>query len=300
MMEPASPLAAAMKSSTATLNNLFAMKACLGLFAALCWTACDRAASEKGEQARGTGPQTTNVLLATKPGGLQEAVSARVAARQHALLTTSPDANEVHRLMQEFATASDDRRQDILALLGASSAPDAWAFLTDQAATGSRATRLAALDALAMHAGGDPSPAILACLASDDVEIRALSATLLGRSAKDSTAWSAAALDPSPDVRVAYHAAIADASKDIRMHAARASLANGDPQLRLEGASVAGTARSKEAADLLIQLLHDPVAGDTAAEGLFYFFGRSFEDPFTAQTWWQSNKESFTEDLMAK
>jgi HEAT repeat protein len=240
-----------------------------------------------------------NALLATKADGVSEAVAARVAARERSTLSP-PTAAETGRLMQEFETATDERKSEIALILGASAAPEAWSFLLAQVGSGSRAVRMAVLDAIALHKGGDPSPAILTSLSSADAETRSLAATLLGRSAKDPRAWATAAVDPSPDVRVAYHEAIATAPVDVQLHAARTALASSDPQLRREGASVAGTARSKQATDLLIPLLQDPDLADTVAEGLFYFFGRSFDTAAEAQAWWQSNREKFTEDLIAK
>jgi len=273
-------------------RSIFIMLAAHGL------ASCDNNTPPDSETATPARPPA-EALLTTEAGGVSEAVAARVASRERST-PSPPTAAETGRLMEELETATDERKSEIALMLGASAAPEAWPFLLAQVGSGSRAVRMAVLDAIALHKGGDPSPAILPSLSSADAEIRALAATLLGRSAKDPNAWATAAVDPSPDVRVAYHEAVAAAPVDIQLQAARTALASSDPQLRREGVSVAGTARSKQAADLLIPLLQDPDLADTAAEGLFYFFGRNFETAAEAQAWWQSNREKFTEELIAK
>jgi hypothetical protein len=56
--------------------------------------------------------------------------------------------------------------------------------------------------------------------------------------------------------------------------------------------------RNKTAVELLIPLLDDPEAGGIAADGIFYFFGRSFNSAAEARVWWFDEKESFTSDLL--
>lgn len=282
---------------TASWNNA-GRKSCLSLFAALSLPACDQRNPDNGAPALGTDHRPpARVLLTTQPDGIQEVVAARIAARARDRLLTFVPSDDVSRLMQEFTAASEERRAEILGLLGASRASEAWAFLLAQAGNGGREVRLAALDALAMHGGGDPSPAILTALASDDVEIRALAATLLGRSAKDPAAWAAAAVDPAPDVRVAYHEAISDAPVDIRLEAARSALAKNDPQLRREGASVAGGTLSAAAVEMLIPLLADPAASDIAGDGLFFLLGRYFDSAEEATAWWLANRQELAAEL---
>ena len=268
------------------------------LFAAHGLASCDNNNPPDGETATPARPPA-EALLATEADGVSEAVAARVAARERSILA-SPTAAETGLLMKEWAGATDERKSEILTRLGASAAPEAWPLLVANAVSGEKDLRMTALDALAIHGGGDPSPAIRACLASDDAEIRALAATLLGRTVRDPAAWSAAAVDLSPDVRVAYHAAIADAPVDIRLQCARAALATSDPQLRREGAAVAGGTLSNSSVDMLIPLLADPAASEDAADGLFFLLGRYFKSASEAQQWWSNHRDGFTDDLVAK
>lgn len=220
----------------------------------------------------------------------------RLAKRQEAS-TASQATEEPVELIKNFAGATAERREEILASLGASGAPEAWDFLRRQAVAAEQDIRLAALDAMAMHDGGDPSDTIANCLAFPDEETRALAATLLGRRVRDPKVWARAATDPSPIVRINYLSAVEEAPPPIRLAASRAALAAGDPQLRVEAASVLGGARNKEAVELLIPLLDDPAAGDVAADAMFFFFGRSFSSSAEARAWWSGQAASYAADL---
>jgi hypothetical protein len=234
------------------------------------------------------------VLGATESGAATE-IARRLALRESpAPFDVDADPSE---LIGEFSGAGPERREEILALLGASGTGGAWTFLAGQAVAAEPRIRLAALDALAVHGGGDPTAIIAACLDFPDEETRALAATLLGRRVTDTKVWSRTATDPSPVVRIAYLSAVEDAPDQIRLASARAALAKGDPQLRTEAASVLAGARTKEAVELLIPLLDDPSTADVAADGLFYFFGRGFGSAAEARAWWSQEAGSYSIDL---
>jgi len=224
-----------------------------------------------------------------------EEVARRLAQRQG---PTPFDASlEPAEMIAEFADASMERREEILALLGASGAAEAWNFLRKQAVATEQSIRLAALDALAVHDGGDASSIIARCLDFPDEETRALAVTLLGRRVSDPAVWARAATDASAVVRINYLAAVEEAPTSIRVAAARAALAAGHPQLRAEAASVLGGVRTKEAVELLIPLLDDTTAGAIASDGIFYFFGLNFESAAKARAWWSREAVAYADDL---
>lgn len=240
-------------------------------------------------------PDMGQVLLRTSNSSVSAEIARRLAERDSPPFFDT--STEPATLIAEFESASPTRREEILALLGASGSASAWSFLARQADAKDQVIRLAALNALAMHDGGDPSKIIGNCLNFPDEETRALAATLLGRRVQDVQVWAQAATDPSPEVRIAYLAAVEDVPASNRLTAARAALAKGDPQLRTEAASVLGGARNKEAVELLIPLLDDYAAGSIAADGLFYFFGRGFSSAAEARSWWSSQAASYGTDL---
>ncbi len=240
-------------------------------------------------------PGNRQIVLQTSNSPAGAEIARRLTERDAPPLVDT--STEPAALIAEFEGASPTRREEILALLGASGSASAWSFLAGQAGAPDQAMRLAALNALAMHDGGDPAEIIGNCLNFPDEETRALAATLLGRRVQDGQVWAQAATDPSPEVRIAYLAAVEDVPTSIRLTAARAALAKGDPQLRTEAASVLGGARNKEAVELLIPLLDDPAAGSIAADGLFYFFGRGFSSAAEASSWWSSQAASYGTDL---
>lgn len=214
-----------------------------------------------------------------------DSIASRLRQREHADPNISTD--DPSALVEEFPDAPRNRKAEIIAALGASGDPDAWMLLSSIASGDDIELRLAALDAMAMHEAEDPSDVIQACLESPDVETRALAATLLGRRARDPQVWARAAVDPSSEVRIAYHAAVESAPQHLRLASARAALASGDPQLRMEAAAVLGGVRSKAAIEELIPLLDDPAASNAAADSLFYLLGRPFDSAAEAQSWWR-------------
>jgi HEAT repeat protein len=234
-------------------------------------------------------------VLGAAGSGAAAEITRRLAQRE-SQLPPDPTADPA-ALIKEFSGAGLERREGILALLGASGAGGIWTFLGEQAAGSEPRVRLAALDALAVHGGGDPTAIIGACLNFPDEETRALAATLLGRRVIDTGVWSRAATDPSPVVRIAYLSAVEDAPDKVRLASARAALATGEPQLRTEAASVLGGARTKDAVELLIPLLDDPSSADVAADGLFYFFGRGFGSATEARAWWSQEARSYSDNL---
>lgn len=195
--------------------------------------------------------------------------------------------------MAEYGEASPDRKVEILAAVGAGGDPESWVFLCQAAGDPDAEVRLAALDALAVHGGGDPSKAILSAFTFPHEETKALAASLLSRRARDTKAWSAAATDSSVAVRVAYLSAVEDAPIRIRLSSARAALERGDPQSRKEAASVLGGANSKEAVEMLIPLLDDQASSDVAGDSLFYLLGEHFDSSQEARAWWEAKKPSF-------
>lgn len=244
----------------------------------------DRAASL---QPQGNKPR--NKILEANGSNAGAEVVRRLMERENT--TASPGLDDPEAMMREYATASNDRKAEILTSLGADGSPQAWGLLCRAAGEPDQGVRLAALDALAVHAGGDPSPAIEAGLSFPDEETRALAATLLHRRARNPEVWGKAAMDPSPTVRVTYLSAVESAPNSIKIAAARRALSSGNPQLRLEAASVLGGAQSKEAADILIGLLDDPQVSDVANEGLFFLLGRSFGSASEAREWLATNTE---------
>lgn len=206
-------------------------------------------------------------------------------------ISGNPAFEDPGRLINEYATALPERKAEILALLGSDGSPAVWDFLCKAAGHQDQNIRLAALDALALHQGGDTSMVIAQGLSFPDEETRALAATLLGKRARDPIPWQKAAIDPSNTVRVTYLAAVEAAPNRIKIASAKSALDSGKPQLRREAASVLGGAKSKEAADLLIELLDDPDVYPVANDALFYFFGRGFDSAAEAQAWLVSQKE---------
>lgn len=234
--------------------------------------------------------------LLKSPGGESgNSIAQHLIQRDRA--TPHAETDEPSQLISQYAEASTEKQLEIVAALGASGAPEVWDFLCQAAASPNQDLRLAALDALAIHQGGDPSKAIAACLNFPDEETRALAATLLGRRVRDPEVWGRVATDPSPSVRVAYLAAVEDAPARIRLASAQRALTSADPQLRMEAASVLGGVRSKEAVELLIPLLDDPATTDVASDGLFYFFGRGFSSAREARSWWAGEQASYSQNL---
>jgi len=277
-----------------------ACAACLLFFVASCEPDRPPGAEsprQPGETATRGNDFSRGRAIANAPASNAGAEVARRLAQREETMTTPQTSEEPATLIKNFAGATTERREEIVASLGASGAPEAWDFLRRQAVAAEQDIRLAALDAMAMHDGGDPSDTIANCLAFPDEETRALAATLLGRRVRDPEVWARAATDPSPIVRINYLSAVEEAPPPIRLAASRAALAAGDPQLRVEAASVLGGARNKEAVELLIPLLDDPAAGDVAADAMFFFFGRSFSSSAEARAWWSGQAASYAADL---
>ena len=254
----------------------------LGLPTVSCDRKSDPAPTQKPLVRDATRRAGSKVLDAGKSDAGTE-IARRIMERERApaaLGAADPDA-----MMAEFVGATEERRIEILSLLGADGSPHVWDFLCHTANEQDQAMRLAALDALAIHQGGDPSRVIESCLSFPDEETRALAATLLGRRVRDAQVWAKAATDPSPVVRVTYLSAVEAAPVAIKIAAAKRALTSGDPQLRLEAASVLGGAKSKEAAELLIPMLDDPKVADVANDGLFFLLGRYFTSASEARAW---------------
>jgi len=235
----------------------------------------------------------TVIRVPDNPTGAE--VARRMQQRERYVHLDTSD--EPADLIAEFAMAEPERREEILAILGASEAPEAWDFLCRQAVSSEPDLRLAALDALALHGGGDPTEVISACLDFPDEVTRTLAVTLLGKRVRSHEVWARAATDPSPAVRLAYLSAVEDAPESVRLAAARAALTTEDPQLRVEAASVLGGVRRKEAVAMLIPLLDDAKAAGVAADGMFYFFGRGFNSAAEANAWWLGQAANYRDDL---
>lgn len=227
--------------------------------------------------------------------GPSESADSNLAARlmERERTPSGVEAGQEDQLMAEYGEASAERKAEILAAIGAGGDPETWDFLCQAAGDPEAEVRLAALDALAMHGGGDPSKAILGALTFPDEETKALAASLLSRRARDTKAWSAAATESSVAVRVAYLSAVEDAPIRIRLSSARAALERGDPQLRKEAASVLGGAASKEAVELLIPLLDDQASSDVASDSLFFLIGEHFDSSQEARVWWEAKRLTF-------
>jgi hypothetical protein len=211
----------------------------------------------------------------------------------------APQAEDEKKLVAAYDGATPERKVEILAALGAGGATEWWDFLCQAAGDGNFEVRAAALDALAAHGGGDPSAAILAAMEFPDEDTRALAASLLDRRTRNPAAWARAATDSSPAVRVTYLAAVEAAPDNMRMSSARAALANGDPQLRKEAASVLGGVMSKEAVEILIPLLDETKTADVAGDSLFFLLGAHFSSAGEARAWWSANEAGYDENLQA-
>lgn len=263
----------------------------LTLFVALASSSCDRKSAPEQQRNRISQPVSDQkgrrVLEASSTVAAE--VTRRLIERER--VQVSPGSEDPEHLIREYSAASTERKAEILALLGSEGSPGTWDFLCEEAGQEDQNLRLAALDALAVHQGGDPSEVIARSFSFPDEETRALAATLLGKRARDPVAWQKAAIDSSTAVRVTYLAAVENAPTRIKIASAKKALDSGDPQLRREAASVLGGARSKEAADLLISLLDDPDVYPVANDGLFYFFGRGFNSSAEAQAWLSAQKD---------
>ena len=259
----------------------------LALVVALASSSCDRKSAPEQERNRISQPvsdQKGRRVLEVSNSDAGTQIAQRLMERERAA-SLRPGADAPDTLMAEYAGANADRKAEILSLLGAEGSSDAWEFLCQAASDQNQVIRLAALDALAVHGGGDPSQVISSCLSFPDEETRALAATLLGRRVRDAEVWAKAATDPSPVVRITYLSAVETAPNQIKIAAASRALASGNPQFRLEAASILGSTKTKEAVELLVPLLDGPQLSDVAGEGLFFFFSRPFGSAAEAREW---------------